>query len=176
MVGGGDSFEVNTGVRQGSVLSPLLFIEYMDYVLRQVVQSEGETFCFAYADDVVQTARSKQQLEDIMNQWNEVFEEHGLKLSFNKTEYVMVARAPIEETLTVGGHDIAWREKFTYLGSQINTDNRIEHEIDSIISKFSKNVGFLYPLLREQHIPRRVKVHMYKTILKPILLYASETE
>ena len=37
--------------------------------------------------------------------------------------------------------------------------------------KFSRNVGMLYPLLKEKRIAREVKVMIYKTILRPILLY-----
>ena len=64
-VGGGTTFEIENGVRQGSVLSPILFIIYMDRVMREVTQIEGETYCFAYADDIAQTARSKHQLEQM---------------------------------------------------------------------------------------------------------------
>ena len=33
----------------------------------------------------------------------------------------------------------------------------MESEINNRIAKFSKNVDYLYPLLREKNIPRKVK-------------------
>ena len=42
------------------------------------------------------------------------------------------------------------------------------------MGKFSRNVGMLYPLLREEGVPCEVKVLIYKTVLRPILLYGSE--
>jgi Reverse transcriptase (RNA-dependent DNA polymerase) len=49
-------FVVKTGVRHGSVLSPLLFVLLMDQVLKQAaceMVSEGyHSSIFAYADDI----------------------------------------------------------------------------------------------------------------------------
>ena len=175
-VGGGTTFEIENGVRQGSVLSPILFIIYMDRVMREVTQIEGETYCFAYADDIAQTARSKHQLEQIMERWNNAFVQYGLKLSINKTEYMAVTRQQHhQEDFMIGEHSIKQTNTFAYLGSNITSKNEIEADINNRISKYSKNMGFLYPLLREKEIPRQVKTHIYKTILQPILLYGSET-
>ena len=47
--------------------------------------------------------------------------------------------------------------------------------VDYRIQQFSKNVNLLYPLLRNRHVPKGVKVLMYKTILRPTLCYGSES-
>ena len=51
----------------------------------------------------------------------------------------------------------------------------MEPEINSRITKYSRNLGVLYPLLRDKNIPRKVKIHIFNAILKPILLYGCET-
>ena len=50
----------------------------------------------------------------------------------------------------------------------------MELEINNRIATFSKNVGLMYPLLKEKHISGRVKTKMYKTILRPLLVYGCE--
>ena len=80
-----------------------------------------------------------------------------------------------EEDLEINNNTINKTVKFTYLGSVITSDGKIETEINSRIAKYSKNVGALYPLLRDPHIHKRIKTHIYNSILKPILLYACET-
>ena len=47
-VGVTDEFQINVGVHQGSVLSPLLFIVSLDYLLEQLAdEPEVETYLFA---------------------------------------------------------------------------------------------------------------------------------
>ena len=40
--------------------------------------------------------------------------------------------------------------------------------------KYNKYVGMMYPLLKDKHIPRNCKIIIYKSVLKPILMYGSE--
>ena len=75
---------MNTGVRQGSVLSPLLFIVYMNQVILQIEQENFKLERFGYADDVAQTADSIHNLQDVMNCWDEKLTAAGLKLNYNK--------------------------------------------------------------------------------------------
>ena len=49
-----------------------------------------------------------------------------------------------------------------------------ESEINNRIAKFNRNVGMMYPLLKDRHIPKECKLIIYGTILKPILTYGSE--
>lgn len=169
-----ESFCVNTGVRQGSVLSPLLFIVYLDRVMAEVPQPVRAEY-FAYADDIAQVASTKEQLERIMNSWVQAFTKYGLKLSVSKTEYMMVARGARASNLKLGQDELAYTDSFTYLGSKIESQNHMETEIMNRISKYTKNVAALYPLLREKNIPRCVKTSIYTSILRPTLIYGSET-
>ncbi len=54
-------FQVRTGVRQGGVLSPLLFIVYMDHCLKRIVRGNVIS-TLAYADDVAVTTDSWEEL------------------------------------------------------------------------------------------------------------------
>lgn len=56
----------------------------------------------------------------------------------------------------------------------INEKCNMRMETDNRTSKYSKNVWFLYPLLREEPISPRVKTPLYKTILRPVLTYGCE--
>ena len=87
----GEWFEVRTGVRQGGVLSPLLFIIYMDKCLRDVMEPASEE-TFAYADDIAVVTDSPDRLQNAVDRWQEGMTRNGLKINTRKTEVMAVTR------------------------------------------------------------------------------------
>ena len=56
----------------------------------------------------------------------------------------------------------------------VNDGNLQEREINELLLKYNNIFGMMYPLLKDRNVPRQSKIIMYKTILKPILLYGAE--
>src|ERR1700755_3687053 len=87
---------------------------------------------------------------------------------------MVIAREREEIVVNIEGTRLKQARKFKYLGVMFGEEGRQEDELRERIGRFSKNVGMLYPLLKERGIPTEVKVLIYKTIIRPILLYDSE--
>ena len=71
VVGEGDSeeFEVKIGLRQGSVLSQLLFITVVVIISRKTVVKDAMKKLL-YADDLALVANGKQELQETMGEWD----------------------------------------------------------------------------------------------------------
>ena len=95
--------------------------------------------------------------------------------SYTKTEYMQVGREPVEGDITVHDHVLNKTNNFTYIGSKLTSTNLKEEEVNNRIAKVTKNLIALYPLMKEKEIPKDVKVRIYTTILRPVLLCGSET-
>jgi hypothetical protein len=173
---GSDSgwFQVRTGVKQGGVLSPLLFVIYMDSVLRSVCTNEDNEITLAYADDIALVTDSEEALQAALNRWNERLEMSGLRMNKTKTEVMVVGRNREVLGISVDGNALKQASDFCYLGVSFNEENTQDKEINSRISKYNSNVHMLYPLLKDKNVPSKCKVLIYTTILKPILIYGAE--
>ena len=141
-IGSGEWFTTQSGVRQGSIISPILFVMCMDSVIKEVHQNNPENdFVLAYADDIAQTATSIEKLQERMTRWNESFNRYNLKLNLKKTEVLVVSRTEKEAVVTLDENQLNQVTKFKYLGCIIGSKGHIDEEINGRISKMSQNVG-----------------------------------
>ena len=65
--GASEEFEVNIGLRQGGVLSPLLFIEVLELISRKTAVKDAMKKLL-YADDLALVANGKQELQETMEE------------------------------------------------------------------------------------------------------------
>jgi len=64
---------------------------------------------------------------------------------------------------------------FVYLGSLITADNNISVEINNRITLANRSYFGLMNLLKAKNMSRKHKVTVYKTLIKPVLVYGAET-
>ena len=82
-----EEFPVSVGVHQGSVLSPLLFAMVIDTVTENV--REGSLHEILYADDVVLTDDTLEDLQARFGVWKSAFESKGMKVNIGKTRMMV---------------------------------------------------------------------------------------
>ena len=72
-----EQFSVDIGLRQGSALSPLLFIVVMELISRKVYMIDTSRKLLS-ADDLAIVAEDKGELNESLEEWKEAFKQHGL--------------------------------------------------------------------------------------------------
>jgi hypothetical protein len=68
-------FETKCGVRQGSILSPILFNVIMNEICVKIKEKTGDLKALVYADDVMIWENKIKVLEDKVNEWNNIGKE-----------------------------------------------------------------------------------------------------
>ena len=111
-------FHVGIGLRQGYVLSPLLFIVYMNWIDKYCQADECATIgnCkisrLLFADDLVLLSSTESGLQHALNSFADACNTAGMKISTAKTEVLHLSRNPDQCVLQVNGATLKQVEKF----------------------------------------------------------------
>jgi hypothetical protein len=172
--GNSDWFRITTGVKQGSVLSPILFITFMDYC-GKMAQRRVNGEIFGYADDLALFADTEEILQDMIGAWNDILNAVGMKINTDKTEVMVMGKMQENLNVRVGGRALKQSDHFKYLGVCFGSENSASRELDVRRGKFNSSLISLFPLMKDRNVPRKVKTIIYTSILRPILVYGYES-
>ena len=79
------------------------------------------------------------------------------------------------QTICVNGDEIEVVDEFVYLGSLVTTDNDTSREIQRRIMAGNRSYFGLRRALRSNRVRRQTKLIIYKTLIRPVVLYGHET-
>ena len=117
-----DPVKIRRGVRQDSVLSPLIFKHAISKILDRISPSfllHGSGLSYlAYADDVLLVSRSKADLQESLNWLLSDFQSIGLSINIDKCEFLSF-KASQSDSVTLGYHVVSTVSELRYLGIMI---------------------------------------------------------
>ena len=170
-------FHVDVGLRQGCVLSPLLFVVYMNWIDKASQADECATIenCkitrLLFADDLVLLSSTESGLQRALNSFADAWNAAGMKICSAKTEVLHLSRNPGQCVLQVNGARLKQVEKFKYLGVAFTSDGTQDEELDTRIGKASSVMRALhYSVVMKRELSKKAKVSIFKTVLSPFSL------
>lgn len=83
---------MQTRVKQGGVLSQLLFILYRDKYMRENCINVDKEITMAYADDVAITTENEIDLQEAIDRWQDITRTQGLDINVMNAEVMNVSR------------------------------------------------------------------------------------
>ena len=180
--GTSEEFEVKRGVRQGCVLSPMLFNLYTENIFREGldgVRMGGEEFSnLRYADDTVLIADSAKELQKLVDEVKNRSLVKGLKMNVKKTKTMVIrknvkSRCKVE--ITVDGKVLEQVKQYLYLGHIITEDGKCEVEIKRRIEIARSNFISMKNLLTSRTLHLNTRKKLIKCYVLSTFMYASET-
>ena len=179
-------FETRKGLKQGDGLSCLLFNIVLEAIVRRTgIETSGTIFrksvqVLGFADDLDMIARSLRQIEDLYVRLKTESRRVGMEINATKTKYMRgrgskETNLNLPENITIDGDVIEVVDEFVYLGSLVTADNNTSSEIKKRILAGNRAYYGLRKTLRSNKLRYKTKLTMYKTLIRPVVLYGHET-
>ena len=166
--------EVVYGTAQGSVLGPLIYIIYVNDVLKI---ASNDTRIIMYADDMLiinQNAEMSGMRLELQRSLNTIIRwcnYNKLTINKDKTKYMLVSNKRSEEecSITIGDRTLCKVSQYEYLGVTIDSELKMNSQVDSMYKKANTKLGILSKIRR--YITEETAVKVYKIMIRPYLEY-----
>lgn len=164
---------VDSGVPQGSVLGPLLFLLYINDISLNISSTVR-----LFADDlimytVLNDSSSNEKFQQDINMLSKWANKWGMNFNTKKCHVVNISKS--KETnnykFFIGDWELKYMDTFTYLGVVIGCDLNWTHHINNIYNKSIRTLNFIK---RNVSIcSQKYKGLAYTSLVRPHLEYAS---
>ena len=165
---------VTYGTAQGSVLGPLIYIIYVNDILKLL---SDEYNIFLYADDMLIMHKNEnvpnmieglqQKLDSVMT-WCAC---NKLTVNREKTKFMIVSSNKVTnvESLKIYDTALSMVTQYEYLGMLLDNKLGMTQHVDNMYKKANSKLGILCKIRR--FIKEDTAVRIYKTMIRPHLEY-----
>ena len=166
---------VDSGVPQGSVLGPLLFLLFIND-MPEVISSDSKLKLFADDSILYRKINTKEDCKALQQDLQKLQDwESDWLMSFHpgKCQVLNVTRkrSPIHFSYSIHGVILQIVDSAKYLGLNLTNSLSWNDHIDVIVKKANKSRSFLQRNLNS--CPKVGKNYCYKTLVRPIVEYGS---
>ena len=168
-------FKISFGVRQGSVLSPVLFAVYIDDVCKLQNNRIG-TFIVLYADDILLMARSLTELQNLLWACEVELESIDMAINVKKSNCLRIGArrdAVCSNIQTLDGREIVWVDVIRYLGVYIVRSFKFKCSVDHAKRSFFRAANGIFAKVG-RIASEEVLVQLLKHKCLPVMLYGLE--
>ena len=168
-----DIAPVTSGVPQGSVLGPILFLSFINDMPECVTSK-----CRLFADDSIiyrevsatsDCTRLQDDL-DALERWEKAW---GMSFNPTKCNIIHISRKkdPVLNTYHIKSTDLEAVDTATYLGVDVAKNLTWHKQTSKVVAKGNRSLGFIKRNIRTTS--RKIKELSYKTLVRPTLEYAA---
>ena len=179
-----EPFQVSKGVRQGCILSPHLFSNYTEDIMRKVEQDDRRNQYhevkingkkirdLRYADDTALLSTTAEGLKNLVQATKEHSEEKNLMLNIKKTKILDSTKCQTKTKLDIGNEIVENVNHFDYLGATFYGDGSSSREIRKRLAIAKQKLVKMSKMWRGLNL--KTNIRLLKACIFPIALYGCE--
>ena len=120
-----------------------------------------------YADDLVIVAENREELQGALEEWNDMFKKHGLKMNLDKTEVMWAGKQREELNIRLEEKDIKQVNNFVYLCGNISENGRVDVEVRRRIQAGANAWRNIEGVMVDRNISRKLKGKVLDSCVVP---------
>ena len=160
---------VISGIPQGSVLGPILFIIYINDLPDQI-----KAYTKIFADDTkifkaIRNLSDKETLQGDLDRLLEWSVKWQLRFNIDKCKIIHFGKKNPNFPYTMAGNPLEEADLEKDLGVTFDRDLKFNHHINSIVNKANSRLGLIKRTITTRS--REVILPLYKSLVRPILEY-----
>ena len=132
-----------------------------------------------FADDIVLCGGREVDMTEYLDTWRKSLEERGMRLSRPKTQFMDFNfeqnQQGNREPVKILGEELERVTHFKYLGTSMEEEGGMETEITKRVGAGWRNWKKCSGVLCDRRMPVKLKGKVYKTVIRPAMLYGAET-
>ena len=183
-----DIFPCNRGVRQGCLLSPVLFALYLNDLNRHITASSQGVLVddipvhsLLYADDLVLLGKDRKDLQSQLDALDNFSKSLKVEVNMDKTKVMLIqkqksrAKFKKHKPWKIGDKEVKECISYKYLGVTLKSNGSFSEHIDKIEEKALKSYFSLISKSKEWGgFQPRLFLYLFDHTIAPILNYSSE--
>lgn len=179
-----ETFMVDSGLRQGDSLSPILFNIVLDAAIKranidvEVFSNSGPNLLLAFADDIDLVSKTTIKTKELFGKIEKETGRVGLRINEDKTKYMYNSRRQgrdrLGQNVTIDTYNFERVSEFKYLGTVITADNSMDKEMKARIQSGNRCYYALRELFQSRLLSRSSKLKLYHATIRPVVTYGCE--